>query len=644
MDKVPPRLLYLVIYNPSLRPPEDSHPDQDDEDAEERAHVLFYTADNHAVSKDKVLRQVGLAKALANFTTIFGPQVVCDSVHSQTRKMVMLSPEPNFWINASFELERVPRISRKDEKGKGKQKEPSYDHNEASLHDAALHAQLLLGYEAFKVTHGTFTSILNDLGREGLEIQLERFFTVWAWSWDLSKPISFPDYLGIRIHPLSNQVTSLVDILEDKLPPHYFPLVLISSCIVTSKSTPLRCPPALIRYLLRILENRSALRQQTTTPGKDTNDDSSSQAPELSTEPEVNNRTHSRTPSKAFLGVPGINMNVNMDVRKWNWPGYLTFGIKGSPSGSKSQNTPAETEDGKTHGQSGGQDQSLDMSDTLQAQPETPVDAQALEDALSSEATSQVAEAPEGSSSVAAESPPEDVKNATAQNVDSTGLEPSINHTSSIPARDDEPLEAMPAVNDSMPDVDQAAPQVFSEIYLHLSVSNPLDTHRRLVRYLCRGNILLALVPSPEKVDDTLDEVTCQDLSERCAELMDRLKEIVEVEQEKITSAFSSSPVQSVLQKSQHVIATSDQLTSTSSSFTTTSWHLHEGRKLLLLDSDLHEIYSRGQSPQDWHLAKRMPGPGIRGEVYMEIGRKEASLVDVDSEITGVLRRFTECN
>ena len=67
MNKLPAELLYFVIYNPELKPTGIVRPD--DEDAEEQAHVLFYTAKNHAVSKDRVLRQVGLAKAMANFTT-----------------------------------------------------------------------------------------------------------------------------------------------------------------------------------------------------------------------------------------------------------------------------------------------------------------------------------------------------------------------------------------------------------------------------------------------------------------------------------------------------------------------------------------------------------------------------------------------
>ena len=66
MSRVPPGLLYLTIYNPTLHP--DAIVSPDDEDAEEQAHILFYTARERAVSRDKILRQVGLAKALVNFS------------------------------------------------------------------------------------------------------------------------------------------------------------------------------------------------------------------------------------------------------------------------------------------------------------------------------------------------------------------------------------------------------------------------------------------------------------------------------------------------------------------------------------------------------------------------------------------------
>ena len=66
MSRIPPSLLYLTIYNPSLRPIGFVSPD--DEDAEEQAHILFYTSRDRAVSRDRMLRQVGLAKALVNFS------------------------------------------------------------------------------------------------------------------------------------------------------------------------------------------------------------------------------------------------------------------------------------------------------------------------------------------------------------------------------------------------------------------------------------------------------------------------------------------------------------------------------------------------------------------------------------------------
>lgn len=64
--RIPPALLYLTVYNPTLQPSEPVA--SDDEDAEEQAHILFYTSQERAVSRDRMLRQVGLAKALVNFS------------------------------------------------------------------------------------------------------------------------------------------------------------------------------------------------------------------------------------------------------------------------------------------------------------------------------------------------------------------------------------------------------------------------------------------------------------------------------------------------------------------------------------------------------------------------------------------------
>lgn len=62
---------------------------------------------------------------------------------------------------------------------------------------------------------------------------------------------------------------------------------------------------------------------------------------------------------------------------------------------------------------------------------------------------------------------------------------------------------------------------------------------------------------------------------------------------------------------------------------------------------DVHEIFSRGQNPQHWHIAKQglgtnQDGNYVDGEVYMEVARKETTLTDMDNELAGVVRRFLE--
>jgi hypothetical protein len=67
MSRSPACLQYLAIYNPTLDPVK-IEGDEYDEDAEEQAHILFYTSKERAVSRDRMLRQIGLTKALVNFS------------------------------------------------------------------------------------------------------------------------------------------------------------------------------------------------------------------------------------------------------------------------------------------------------------------------------------------------------------------------------------------------------------------------------------------------------------------------------------------------------------------------------------------------------------------------------------------------
>lgn len=66
MSRVPPSLEYFVVYNKTLQA--SGKPSHDDDDAQEEAHILFYTCRPGGVKRDKMLRQIGLAKALISFS------------------------------------------------------------------------------------------------------------------------------------------------------------------------------------------------------------------------------------------------------------------------------------------------------------------------------------------------------------------------------------------------------------------------------------------------------------------------------------------------------------------------------------------------------------------------------------------------
>jgi hypothetical protein len=62
---MPSSCQYILIYNPSLPPSSPQGASEDDIDA---GHVVFYSSQDHVSSRDSMLRQVGLAKGLNNFT------------------------------------------------------------------------------------------------------------------------------------------------------------------------------------------------------------------------------------------------------------------------------------------------------------------------------------------------------------------------------------------------------------------------------------------------------------------------------------------------------------------------------------------------------------------------------------------------
>ncbi|KAI6112692.1 hypothetical protein F5141DRAFT_1272421 [Pisolithus sp. B1] len=306
MTRTPAALLYLTIYNPTIRP--NSTVDEDNEDTEEQAQILFYTSRDQATSRDKTLRQVGLAKALIHFAETFQTASSYQNVHSQSRRMVMLSPEPNFWIHAAIELAKTlqAQSSKSKSKDKGKAKEassgdvPAPEYLDGSLHDSAIRAHLLRGYEQFK-------------GQQALELQLERFFTIWAWSWDLEADCNLSLDLGPPLHPIYPSILPAIDTFSSHLPEGLEAIVLIPDHVApSSRYRSLRYPTALARHLMSLSSRSHHEANAKRLPPE---------RPSEGAEPPDNSAGPSATAdAHASNGFPGATSKA-ADVRKWGWPG-----------------------------------------------------------------------------------------------------------------------------------------------------------------------------------------------------------------------------------------------------------------------------------------------------------------------------------
>lgn len=208
------------------------------------------------------------------------------------------------------------------------------------------------------MTHGSLTSILANLGQEALELQLERFFTVWAWKWDVDDGLEFTASLGehfyrhhkwessfyllagVPLHPALNTLQPTLDAYGEKLDPndihflihgpHYLPS---SRCVNLPVSVPKHFlslfPPPVPQRPRKSSSIHSAATARATGTWAGLSSEQS--ASDSSKHPvKFSASGNSGTETGNFLGMRtmnlGMNMNMDvMDVRKWNW-GALTFG------------------------------------------------------------------------------------------------------------------------------------------------------------------------------------------------------------------------------------------------------------------------------------------------------------------------------
>ncbi|KAF7794309.1 hypothetical protein EIP86_005443 [Pleurotus ostreatoroseus] len=652
MSRIPPGLLYLTIYNPTLSP--DTPAPDDDEDAEEQAHILFYTAREQAVSRDKILRQVGLAKALVNFSEVFSLVDDGIDVHSQSRRMIMVSPEPDFWIHAS--------------KGKAKAKdaptqpESTYDYHDGSIYDLALKTQILRGYDQFKLTHGTFSSVLETLGQQALELQMERFFTVWAWKWDLEDDLDFCDHLGVPLHPSHRSLTLILDnFAQEHLPSNAVSFALIPPNVAPSSTLfSSKYPDAFLRHVLSKIPTPNVSLANKAITASLTADKSLVHAQD----PLPSNDTDSKAPGRP-KSVTNPFLNVDMPNLKWMWTG-LTFG-KTSSTKSTALHTPAEhpsTPEPEPPSKETTPDTPAikvdDLGDPTEATGlSTEIDTESLREAISSENVHSPA-SHASSVSLPPLSPPmrrsPSLEDTTIKELDTNNEEAEVDQADlddvapseeivespSEHTESDKPLEYAEEVKEPSlePRPSRTQAPAFLNFSVHLSSPDTAwETKRKRVYHAASDSITFAFVISQD------DELDLPSIAEHTIELFEDMRRCVDEHVVNNTSEHVLPTVTSILEKQSEHIASMPPFTCSYPSFHSNSEHLFRGQELLHSDLDISEVFSRGQNPQHWHISRsglgtKPTGEQIRGEVYLEVERKESTLTDVDNELAGIVKKF----
>lgn len=308
------------------------------------------------------------------------------------------------------------------------------------------------------------------------------------------------------MHPLHKSIRTILDQFDEETNPYSSPVssvIITPSHIIPSTRFREQCPPSLTQLLVPL--SAPAPIQAPPQPSASSSADSQTvKAPSSSKE---------ASSAGTFLGMPAVNLNSTMDVRKWNWPGYLTFGKspkkpkavlvpkRPTPS-SESTASATSSHEGATEGES---------------QNHLDFDRSALEDAMvaddrlshrdASSSSSSLSTPPPLTSSAltvkrAGTPPPSDVlfgahsdaSDTVAAEIGLSYLEPPVDSDSS----------SQTSLSTSEEGRDETSFNLdLHNLNVHLSAhSDPLDTRRQRVLYMTKYPLLFAVV-GPEAASET---------------------------------------------------------------------------------------------------------------------------------------------
>ncbi|WVR06802.1 hypothetical protein IAU60_003838 [Kwoniella sp. DSM 27419] len=226
----PAALSHFVIFNPTIRPdiPKTQDKDEDD-DVREAAQILFYTSrEARGVSRDKMLRQVGLAKGLMGFADMLASNSARYwAIHAHKSRLILYSPEPNFYIYV-----RDPTPSAQ------------------GLSNEILVDGLIRGYEDFRLLHGTLQSQLPPSSASSS--LLDKYFTRFAFQYESDHFATLPllsTWVG-GFPPFSND-TNLMSPVRAEIDAE-------GSIFAVAPHGPLyaevRSDQALVRFLVKLIQ------------------------------------------------------------------------------------------------------------------------------------------------------------------------------------------------------------------------------------------------------------------------------------------------------------------------------------------------------------------------------------------------------
>ncbi|KAJ7796400.1 hypothetical protein B0H14DRAFT_2915447, partial [Mycena olivaceomarginata] len=493
---------------------------------------------------------------------------------------------------------------------------------------------IVRGYEKFKLRHGSFASILSSLDQEALELQLERFFTVWAWSWNLEDGPEFGEHLGPPPHPMQGFLLPHIDDFSSRLPDEVVAIAISPPCVIPStRYTALSALPDFLLSLLPPPQNQqlhppttndSTLRAAPSPP-------SATPRPHFDAAPTPKASASADNGTKTFLGM---HLHVHLDVPELNW---LTFGKKSSKKapGLLAVTPAMEADQGDfavAAGRAAGRvaaaqewpaawlgvpllDTDMPGSESTMTFDEVEVDRSALEDAMYSEWIPLPSAPPDENEHAA-----EEAAVADAAEDASTPEVPTETTT-------EQSERELPPAPEPEPEPEQP-PTEFA--------STTRTTRRQSAGdcfYLICDRILVALIDLADADPLTPDSAELVPLAQKAAGLAAVLA--TATEDDDIAKRVDTLPsATKILQPKDRYALSGAGLAVHSPEFKSRSGHLYAARQRLLG----RWVFSRGQNPQHWHVARRADD-GAEEEVYMEVFRKEVSLTDADNALAGVVRK-----